>query len=304
MAASSAWVPDLTVALAQKAQGGALFKEGEYEAADAAYAAAVEAVRPQDRSWPQAESLVTLCLSNRAMCLLKLGGQAAQALPLCDVGLAQPGVAQATDIHAKLLARRAQACLECTPPRPQEAAEALYSARSRGLWPKTGGMSSKFQGLARRLPAPGLPPPKPLPNDCPGHMPLQLAIAQLVDLKSLKADDLVVFFGGLLADQIMKPSHPCAVDPKDGGTLLWGLCYAISENGGDAAAFSRLLKLFVKEFSVPINMRMEKGRTALIYAASSYKMGLVAEVLQYPGVDPQLRDDEGWYEHAATVDTL
>ena len=39
-----------------------------------------------------------------------------------------------------------------------------------------------------------------------------------------------------------------AVDPEEGGTLMWALCFALSDLGGDAGAFSRLLKLFVTEF--------------------------------------------------------
>ncbi|MDA8532023.1 tetratricopeptide repeat protein [bacterium] len=246
--------------------------------ADAKYEAAIEGLSAYDMTWPQADTLALLCYSNRAMCHLKLG-RPELALQLCETGLALPSAVGNSAVTAKLLARKAQACIESDPPRHEDAAEVLCDARSRGLWTKP--MAAKFSALSKLLATP-LPAPKPLPNGCPGHMPLKLAITEMLNqlpLKNMTSDDLVQFYGGLLHDHIMEPAHVCgeqsqfkcnspvftdggesclsvrlvrlaANDPEEGGTLMWALCFALSDLGGDARTFCRLLKLFVTEFGL------------------------------------------------------
>lgn len=232
--------PDLTLSAGLKDEGGALFKAGDVAAADEKYSAALEALSAADMRWPDADAHALLCHSNRAMCLLKVG-RAEEALLQCEVGLALPSAVRNPNVLAKLLARKAQACIESDPPRHDDAADALTDARSRGLWAKP--MAAKLAQLAALLPAPGLPPPKPLPEGCPGHMPLKLAITEMLNqlsLSEMSSDDLVTFYGGLLQDQIMGPSHVCAVDPEEGGTLMWALCFALSDLNGDPRTFGRL----------------------------------------------------------------
>jgi hypothetical protein len=266
--------PDLTVAMACKDAGGNLFKEGDSGAADAEYGAALVLIE-HDMAWPEAEALALACYSNRAMCLLKLG-RAAEALTQCGKGLALPGAVQSCVLHCKLWARKAQACLECDPPRTQDASDALVDARSRGLW-QVKGMGSKFKELAALLPDEmPLPPLPPLPTDCPGRMPLKLAIAQMIQsasLSDMSAADLIQFFGGLLRDSIMEPAHVTSIEPSDGASLPWALCFALCECNGDATVFSRLLRIFVSHFGTPIDMRMMMGRTPLMFAAASHRAG-------------------------------
>ena len=129
---------------------------------------------------------------------------------------------------AKLLARKAQACLELSRievdpvQRTAAAALALADARSRGLWAPKSAMAAKFKQLAGLLPKP-LPPTPPLPAGCPGRMPLAMAITEMLRqlsltqargrpapppvprappltaggaLPQLSSDDLVKFYGG------------------------------------------------------------------------------------------------------------
>ena len=61
-----------------------------------------------------------------------------------------------------------------------------------------------------------------------------------------------------LGDGIMEPAHVCAVDPAEGGTLMWALCYALMDCGGDGGTFCRLLRLFVTEFGAPVCPRRRR----------------------------------------------
>jgi hypothetical protein len=412
--------PDLSASTAHKERGTELFKAGDSEAAESEcaahshsqrapsdatpsddcagcccrgrYAAAIAALGPSELAWPAAETLALTCHSNRAMCCLKLG-RAAEALAQCDAGLALPGVVRAATLHAKLLARKAQAYLEGQPAQGELAAQTLAGARARGLMSRGGGgMRAKFnelvsapaplpsshtQGPYARTHAPcaplmalfpctvvcvraggrvsgwarmhvrpcpvraacgarcsawvcgggggggcgwrrlvtqvaalpaetPLPPPTALPQGCPGHMPLKLAIAQMISslkLGEMSADELVQFFGGLLRDGIMEPQHVTSLEPDDGASLPWALCYALCECGGDATAFSRLLRVFVGHFGTPIDMRMDGGRTALMFAAASHRAGESSgewrDFWPVPtalalGANPALRDEQGW----------
>ena len=300
-------MPEVGAATALKDEGGRLFRAGDIAAADAQYSEAVEAVPPGAMAWPEPEALVLLCHSNRAMCLLKLG-RPEEALQQCEAGLALPSAVRLQPVLAKLLARKAQAALECDPPRADLAAETLLDARKRGLWAAGSPLAVKYDSLAARLP-PDTPQPSlpPLPPGCPGRMPLQLAITEMLtqlSLQNLGSDDLVKFFGGLLHDHIMDPPHVCAVDPgraasapggevEEGGNLMWALCFALQDMGGDPRTFGRLLRVFVTEFGAPINQRMEQGRTALIFAAGAHKAGTVEAVLSL-GADVNLHDEMGW----------
>jgi hypothetical protein len=105
--------PDLAAAGALKDEGGALFKIGYPEAADAKYAAAIGALSAAETAWPAAEELVLTCHSNRAMCLLKLG-QPAAALAQCEAGLASRSAVRAQAV----LARAANSGALGGPPRP------------------------------------------------------------------------------------------------------------------------------------------------------------------------------------------
>ena len=78
--------PDLAPAEAKKGQGARLFKLGEWGAAEQAYAEAVAAVPEAAAVWPAAESLLIALRANRAMCLLKAGGQAEAAVEQCAEG--------------------------------------------------------------------------------------------------------------------------------------------------------------------------------------------------------------------------
>ena len=287
-------VPDISASSALKDEGGALFKAGDVAAADEKYDAAIEGLSAKTMTWPAADALALLCHSNRAMCQLKLQ-RPELALHHCEAGLALPSAVRNPAVLAKLLARKAQACIESDPPRHEDAAAALAEARSRGLWTKP--MASKFSALAQGLDKP-LVAPKPLPDGCPGRMPLKLAVTEMLNqlsLNHMSSDDLVRFYGGLLQDGIMEPAHVCAVDPEEGGTLMWALCFALSDLGGDARTFCRLLKLFVTEFGAPIDQRMEQGRTPLIFAASSHCIaGGVVEAALALGADPRIRDELGW----------
>ena len=209
-------VPDVSLASALKDEGGSLFKQGDVACADAKYEAAVDGLSEQDMTWPHAEALALVCYSNRAMCQLKMH-HPELALQLCETGLALPSAVRNSSIVAKLLARKAQACIECDPPRHEDAAETLLEARSRGLWTKP--MAAKFTELSQLLPTP-LAAPKPLPDGCPGHMPLKLAITEMLNqlpLRNMSSDDLVRFYGGLLQDQIMEPAHVCGKQRGGGG---------------------------------------------------------------------------------------
>ena len=55
--------------------------------------------------------------ANRAMCLLK-AGEAEAAIEQCDKGLRLPGVIMETSMHAKILARKMNALLDCGPWNP------------------------------------------------------------------------------------------------------------------------------------------------------------------------------------------
>lgn len=201
-------LPDVSLASALKDEGGALFKQGDAAAADAKYEAAIEGLSAHDMTWPQAEALALICYSNRAMCQLKLH-RPELALQFCETGLALPSAVRNSGVMAKLLARKAQACIESDPPRYEDAAQILCDARGRGLWTKP--IAAKFSALSQLLATP-LPSPKPLPDGCPGHMPLKLAITEMLNqlpLRHMASDDLVRFYGGLLQDHIMKPAHVC-----------------------------------------------------------------------------------------------
>jgi hypothetical protein len=57
-----------------------------------------------------------------------------------------------------------------------------------------------------------------------------------------------------------------AVDPEEGGTLMWALCFALSDLGGDARTFCRLLKLFVTEFGLSppvVHLPLNPGTIAI-----------------------------------------
>lgn len=95
-----------------KQTGGDKFKEKDTIGALSAYQAAVAAAGGTNGvlAWPQAETLVFVCRSNAALCLLQLG-RPVDAVVECDSALALP-CANDSDLLSKVLARKLQGLVD------------------------------------------------------------------------------------------------------------------------------------------------------------------------------------------------
>ena len=311
-----AW--DLQVLLApitpHKEAGAKKFGVGDHAGALEAYQTAIAAATsdPELIVWPAVESIVLACRANAALCLLKLGRNAA-ALAECDAALALPGAnGCGKALLSKLLLRRLTALVEMSEDplesvAPIELVKALRDARKRGLTAGKGAPAAKmFAELEARLE----PPPEPMAEPDEQTQPLVEVVKILhtsfhperpVDALPEMREQLEM----LIDDEIgIAPSSPVAVAEPSGASLLWGLSAGLAafphavQKDGCVDFYLQVLDMLL-DHDVPVDMRLADERnteisskTALMYAASAGCTAAVRELLKQRA-NVNMRDPRG-----------